>query len=307
MDRVLTEKIRIGISACNFGSQVRWNHIGWDRVAQLGRERNEYIWAPACPEVLSGLGVPRPPMKLVLGTGNDFWNHQAKTKNRKGRDVSSEMKTGSLCALDILKRSHIEAFAFMEGSPSCGVYRTTLKDKRLGRPPGVFGALLLKQDWFLFPVLDIESPWKFWDWSRRLHAFVWLKRFDIKTKSQMYEAWHMLKFICQEVDNKSAKALGAMIAGAPKKCIQEFINNWKTQTLQLLRKPSSLKRIQSIMVKHYAHYRKIFGLSPKELSAPALDMSKHKFVDQLKVLERKAFDQGYLFTGNPICYRPTER
>ncbi len=307
MDRVLTEKIRIGISECNFGSQVRWNHVGWDRVAQLGRERNDYIWAPVCPEVLSVLGVPRPPMKLVLGTGDDFWNDQAKTKNRKGRDVSLQMKAGALCALDILKRSYIEAFAFMEGSPSCGVYRTTLKDKRLGRPPGVFGSLLLKQDWFLFPVLDIESPWKFWDWSRRLHAFVWLRRLEIKTKQDMYEAWHMLKFICQEVDNKNAKALGVVIAGAPKKCTQDFINNWKTQTLQLLRKPSSLNRIQAIMVKHYAHYRKAFGLSPKEVSAPDLDMSKHMFVDQLKALERKAFDQGYMFAGNPICYRPTER
>jgi len=307
MDRIITEKIRIGISECNFGAQVRWNHVGWDRVARLEREQMDYIWAPVCPEVLSGLGVPRHPMKLVVGSGDDFWQGKARMKNRKGQDVSQEMRQGALAALDILKRSKIDAFTFMEGSPSCGVYRTTLKDKRLGRPPGVFGSLLLKEDWFLFPVLDLDSPWKWWDWSRRLHAFVWLKRFDIKTKQELYEAWHMLKFICQEADEKKTRSLGVLLASAPKKLSQEFVSLWKSETLQLLRKPSTLPRIQAIMVKHYAHYRKVFGLGVKDVAAPTLDINKHEFVDELKKMERKAFDQGYVFVGHPIVYRPKER
>ncbi len=307
MDRELKEKIRIGISECNFGGQVRWNHIGWDRVARLERERNDYVWIPVCPEVLSGLGVPRHPMKLVVGTGDDFWQDKARMKNRKGQDVSANLRVGALNALEIVERSQAEAFAFMEGSPSCGVYRTTLKDKRLGRPPGVFGSLLLKQDLFLIPVLDFDSPWKWWDWSRRLHAFVWLKRLEIKGKQELYEAWHMLKFICQEAHEKSARDLGAVLAAAPKRLTQEFISTWKTQAFQLLRRPSTLQRIQAVMVKHYAHYRKVFGLSVKDVAAPTLDVNKHAFIEELKKMERKAFDQGYLFVGHPIVYRPEER
>jgi uncharacterized protein YbbK (DUF523 family) len=307
MERVLTEKIRIGISECNFGSQTRWNHVGWDRVASLDRERNDYIWAPVCPEVLSGLGVPRHPMKLSVGTGDDFWKGAARMKNRQGRDVSQEMRAGAINALEIIKRSNVEAFAFMEGSPSCGVYRTTLKDKRLGRPPGVFGSLLLKEDLFLIPVLDFDSPWKWWDWSRRLHAFAWLKRLEIKTKAELYEVWHMLKFICQEADEKEARAIGVILAGAPKKLTQEFMSSWKTQVFRLLRRPSTLKRIQAITVKHYAHYRKAFGLSVQEAAAPSLFVNKHEFIDELRKMERKAFDQGYLFVGHPIVYRPDER
>jgi len=307
MNRVIEEKIRIGISECNFGGQVRWNHVGWDRVANLGREQMDYIWIPVCPEVLSGLGVPRHPMKLSVGSGDDFWKDAARMKNRKGWDVSAQVRAGALTAFEIIKRSNAEAFAFMEGSPSCGVYRTTLKDKRLGRPPGVFGSLLLKEDLFLIPVLDFDSPWKWWDWSRRLHAFVWLKRLQVKDKSQLFEAWHMLKFICQEVDDKTARAIGVILANAPKKLTQEFVDEWKTKVFQLLRRPSTLRRIESIMVKHYSHYRKTFGLSPKDIKVPEADRGKHEFIEELRVMERKAFDQGYVFVGHPIVYRPSEK
>jgi hypothetical protein len=117
----------------------------------------------------------------------------------------------------------------------------------------------------------------------------------------------MLKFICQEADDKIARAIGVALANAPKKLTQEFINNWKSQTLKLLRKPSTLQRIQSIMVKHYAHYRKTFGLNVKDVAAPTLYVNKHEFVDELRAMERKAFDQGYVFVGYPIVYRPDER
>ncbi|MFA6379441.1 MAG: DUF523 domain-containing protein, partial [Candidatus Omnitrophota bacterium] len=188
-----------------------------------------------------------------------------------------------------------------------GVYRTTLKDRRLGRPPGVFGSLLLKEDLFLIPVMDFDSPWKWWDWARRLYAFVWLKRLEIKTKQELYEAWHILKFICQEADEKRTRSLGVLLAGAPKKLDQGFVSRWKSETLQLLRKPSTLQRIQGIMVKHYAHYRKVFGLSAQEVSAPSLFVNKHDFIEELRKMERKAFDQGYVFVGHPIIYRPEER
>ncbi len=307
MDFVIKEKIRVGISACNFGNQVRWNHVGWDRVQLLKREKNDYVWIPVCPEILSGFGTPRLPIKLSVGTGDDFWNDNAKVKNRKGQDVSSQMKQGAQQALDIIQRSQVEAFAFMEGSPSCGVYRTTLKDKRLGRPPGVFGSLLLKQDLFLIPVLDFDSPWKWWDWSRRLHAFAWLKRLEIKTKKDLYDAWHVLKFMCQEVDDQQARQIGVLLANLKKSVSRDEIIQWKKQVYVLLRKPSTLKRIVNIMIKHYAHYRKQFGLKAVDVQIPDADLGKRKFVDDLIKMEVKAFDQGYCFPGNPIRYRPLER
>ncbi len=304
MEYILSEKIRIGISACNFGAKVRWDHKGWDRVSALGREKQEYIWTPLCPEVMSGLGVGRPAVRLVSGNGDDLWNDMARVKNRQGQDVSSRIKEGATSCLEALKRADVEAFVFMEGSPTCGVYRTTLKDRRLGKPPGVFGSLLLKEDYFLIPASDLESPWKWWDWKRRLHAFVWLRRQQIKTKSQLYEVWHNLKFLCQEVDVASAVGIGQLLARAPVRLEKKFLDEWRVLVLRLIRRPSRLKRIEAIMVKHYAHYRKKFGLRFEDLRAPDSEAGKKVFIEELEQLERRAFEEGYVFAGHPVVYRP---
>ena len=304
MDFVLKAKIKLGISACNFGAKFRYNRAGWDRVEGLGREKDEYSWTPVCPEVLAGLGVPRPPVKLTGGSGDDLWAGTAKFKNRLGRDVSEAVKTASLASMDALHRAGVDAFLFMDGSPTCGVYRTTLKDKRLGKPPGVFGSLLLKERIFLIPVMDLESPWKWWDHTRRMHAFVWLKKLKISSKKDIYEAWHALKFICQEIDRSVSDDIGRSLAALPGKIASGDIEAWRDRVLELLRRPSTLKRIQSVMFKHYAHYRKTFGLKAPDVQAPSDMLGKAAFVEELRKMERKAADQGYMFAGRPVVYRP---
>jgi hypothetical protein len=252
---------------------------------------------------MSGLGVPREPIRLVSGNGADFWNGKAGIRNKKGEDVGELMRAGLLSCLQALERAEIEAFVFMEGSPSCGVYRTTLKNRRLGKPPGAFGALLLERDFFLIPALDLESPLKWWDWRRRLHAFCWLKRQVIGSKDQMYEIWHHLKFLCQEVDAQEARRIGSALANLPKRFSAALAQRWKSDTLKLIRKPSTLKRITAVMQKHYAHYRKHFDPSAADVQAPTSDLSKHRYVEELNKMEKRAILEGFEFEGTPVLFR----
>lgn len=304
---IVTEKIRVGISACTMGAHVRWNAKGWDKLAPLGRERDAFIWTPVCPEVASGLGVPRPTIRLSGGNGTDFWEGKAKMKNRRGFDVSSAMKDGMNDSLAILKRSAVEAFVFMEGSPTCGVYRTTLKNKRLGQPPGAFGALLLEQQLFLIPAADLESPIKWWDWRRRLHAFVWLQRAEILTKSDVYTIWHQYKFLCQEIDRKKADSIGRQIAEIKGKLSNSQIEEWRNNVLLLLRQPSTYARIQSSIQKHYAFFKK--HLPTKKMPVLPFDsfLNKHEFVDRLHQLEQEAYSRNIEFTAVPVLYREIKR
>lgn len=61
----MTEKIRIGISACLLGEKVRYDGgHKWDRfiTGTLGK----YVdFVPVCPEVECGLGIPREAMRLA--------------------------------------------------------------------------------------------------------------------------------------------------------------------------------------------------------------------------------------------------
>jgi len=303
MTYIIKEKIHVGISACNYGAMVRWNHKGWDRIGALGRERTSFVWTPVCPEVNGGLGVTRMPVRLVGGNGDEFWKSKARMKNRSGQDVTEQAMQGVLDSMDIIKRAGVEAFVFMEGSPTCGVYRTTLKNKRLGKPPGIFGSLLLKEDLFLIPALDLLSPVKWWDWRRRLHAFVWLKRTTISKKKEIYDIWYHMKFLCQEADDRRAREIGRKLAAMPRKFDRAFAEAWRKEVLQLLRRPSTIPRIVSIMQKHLAHYRKHFNPDAKELKPPRSDMARRKILAELLEMEKRAVKEDYTFAGAPVIHR----
>lgn len=302
MPKIIKEKIKVGISACNFGALTRYNRKGWDRLASLGREKDAFIWTPVCPEVMSGLGVPRQPMKLVDGNGDDFHAGKARMKNKKGENVTVQVKKGSKMAMENLKNAEVEAFVFMEGSPSCGVYRTTLKNQRLGKPPGAFGSLLLKEELFLIPALELDSPVKWWDWRRRLHMFVWLKRTEIKTKKELIDIWHDYKFVCQEVDRVEADKVGRKIANMPKKFDKKVLDIIKKEILLLLRKPSNIKRIKASAEKQMAHFCKHLGVCYTE-KLPSTESAKKKFFERLIELEKDAVTKDIDLGFVPVIYR----
>jgi hypothetical protein len=56
------------------------------------------------------------------------------------------------------------------------------------------------------------------------------------------------------------------------------------------------------MQKHYAHYRKHFNPDAQDLKAPVQEMSKHKFVEELLFMEKRAVTEGYDFEGAPVLF-----
>ena len=61
--------IRLGISSCLLGQKVRYdgNHQRDGYITLTLRKYFEFV--PVCPEVAIGLGVPRPPIRLVGNPG----------------------------------------------------------------------------------------------------------------------------------------------------------------------------------------------------------------------------------------------
>jgi len=303
MPYIVSEKIKIGISACNFGCQVRYNQRGWYRAGLLGRDNEMFSWSPFCPEVMAGLGVPRAPIKLTGGNGDDFWAGQAKVKNRFGRDVGADLMAAEKHILDMIRKNGLEAYVFMEGSPTCGVYRTTLKDKRLGKPPGTFGSLLLHEGLFLIPAADLESPLKWWDWRRRLLAFIWLKHEPLTAKSQLTAIWHDLKFICQEISRLTADKIGRELAGQPRIFSPAWSEVWRQRVLNLFRQPSSLNRILNSLGKHHAYYcHQAENYACRRLALNT-ETSKYKIIEAIKDIESYARGREIIFAGAPVVFR----
>ena len=304
---ILTEKIPIGISLCAMGGPVRYNGKGIDVLTPLGREKNDFVFTPVCPECQAGLGITRDPVHLSGGTGEQVWKGEAEVKNRSGKLVTAEMKQGSLECLEVLRRSGATAYIYMDGSPSCGVYRTTLKNTRRGNPPGVFGSLLLDEGFFLIPSSDLQSPLKWWDWRRRLLAFHWFSTYELSSMQELYEVWYRLKFLCQELDNTWAREMGRTLAGLKKSDFAAFEPQFRKEVLDLLRKPSTTAKMTNSLWKHYSHYRKSRGKTVQEINSPTFRRNVTTIAKELVKMERTAVEDSFLFGASPVIYRDMHR
>ncbi|MBN2435960.1 MAG: DUF523 domain-containing protein [Spirochaetes bacterium] len=302
MNNFLSAKINIGISACQFGSKIRYNSKGQDITTFMGREKSDFIWHPVCPEVLSGMGVPRNPVSLRGGNGDDFWKGTADIKNRGGTNLNDWVKEGVKSAIGTLKRANVKVYIFMEGSPTCGVYRTSLKNKRLGHPPGIFGSLLLKEGFFLIPSSDLQSALRWWDWRRRMFAFLWIDDQSFDKISGAVNAWHVVKFLVQELSRKEADIIGKTLAQG-KSISKKELSTLKREIQDILRRPSSTAKIKQSLWKSYAFMRKHFGMSMDNIKMPAELRGFTHIAEELRSLEIESRKEDYLFGASPVYYK----
>lgn len=312
MPGLVTSKVRLGISACVFRCPVRYNGKSFDGLAGLGRERGDYVFTPVCPECLAGLGVPRDPIHLT-GPGADVLAGEAKVRDRHGHDVSERAIAGARAAMEALERAQVQAVIVKESSPSCGLTKAQIGRKRKAETgAGVFGAMLLESGWFLIPDEALASPVKWWDWRRRMHAWLWFKDRPISSARELYDAWHILKFVVQEIDRPFADQIGRELAALPKRPPADQLESIRSEILDALRRPSTPARIRQAMWKTYVHAKKkgqLDGVDLHELSvtSPEVIANSTTIARELALMERVSFENDLLFGTTPVLARDARR
>jgi uncharacterized protein YbgA (DUF1722 family)/uncharacterized protein YbbK (DUF523 family) len=149
-------RVRVGISACLLGQEVRYNG-GHKRDPFLADGLGHHVeWVAVCPEVELGLGTPRPPIRLqrqgdevrlvMPSTGEDYTAPMR---------AWAERRTAELAALDL------DGYVLKKDSPSCGMERVKVHPVGEGQSSGVpskdgrglFAAALLAR----LPDLPVEE------------------------------------------------------------------------------------------------------------------------------------------------------
>jgi len=108
--------IRIAVSACLLGERVRYDgdHKLHEVVATRLAHRFELI--SVCPEIELGLGVPRPPIRLV-GMGEQ----PQLIATDDGRDLGPSMREFADRRVSELLALGIAGYVLKSGSPSCAI------------------------------------------------------------------------------------------------------------------------------------------------------------------------------------------
>lgn len=144
------KKLKIGISACLMGIKCRYDGCSKPvpMIYELLKDKVDLI--PICPEFNSGLGIPRPKMRLEASSRGT----RVKVIEN-GEDKTEILADWIQVELKLLERAGIAGFIFKARSPSCGLRGVELfspSGKSLGPcGQGLFAAALVKR----FPEMTV--------------------------------------------------------------------------------------------------------------------------------------------------------
>lgn len=135
----------IGVSACLLGENCKYNG-GNNESNKLRDYVKGHTVVAVCPEVMGGMPTPRDPAEIVGGV----------VRQKSGRSVDREFRTGARAALKKLKDAGAELAILQSRSPSCGVkeiYDGTFTG-RLVKGKGVFATMAEEAG---IRVVDVED------------------------------------------------------------------------------------------------------------------------------------------------------
>ncbi|HKA61696.1 MAG TPA: DUF523 and DUF1722 domain-containing protein [Methylomirabilota bacterium] len=158
--------IRIGISSCLLGEEVRYDG-GHQKDTYLTEVLGRHVtWVPVCPELEVGMGVPREPIRLV---GNAAGPRLLGLTS--GTDHTDRMNAFARRRAQELARRGLSGYVLKRGSPSCGLEQVKLYRDEHAAPEragvGLFARVLRET----LPLLPLEEEGRLAD-ARRRDGFI---------------------------------------------------------------------------------------------------------------------------------------
>ena len=266
--------IRIGVSACLLGREVRFDG-GHKRHAFLTETFGRFVeWVPVCPEVECGLGTPREAMRLVRV------EHRVRLMTAKtGADLTERMRRFSHARVLELAARNLSGFVLKKDSPSCGLERVKVYDRhgspaRSGR--GLFAAALADA----YPLLPIEEEGRLADprlrdnFVERVFAYWRLRglfgsRWTTGDLVSLHTA-HKLLLLAHAPE--AYKGLGRLVAGPRGVPRQELERRYVDEFMRALARLAT-PRLHTNVLQHMAGYFKdrLDAASKRELGESIAD------------------------------------
>ena len=256
MNAFLQENIKIGISSCLLGENVRFDSGHKKNAYITGVLKDYFEFLPFCPEVKIGLGIPREPIRLV-SMGDEVRCRGTKNSELDVTDqlddVANQQKSWheALCGY-ILKKD----------SPSCGMERVKIytDGMPIKKGHGVYAKRLMAN----FPYLPVEEEGRLEDahirenFIQRVYVYSrWKKMCEVGITAGELQKFHAAhKYIYMSHDQLLVKELGALLANNATD-MNDLANNYLRIMMTALKKianrknhANTLHHIQGYLKKH---------------------------------------------------------
>jgi uncharacterized protein YbgA (DUF1722 family)/uncharacterized protein YbbK (DUF523 family) len=253
------EPIRIGISACLLGENVRYDG-GHKKDRYLTDTLGQYFeYVPVCPEVEYGLGIPREALRLV----GDPESPRLVTSKTGVEHTEGMLKFAKKRVLD-LEDKGLCGFIFKSRSPSSGMERVKVYNNEKGMPTkkgvGLFARVFMDH----FPLVPVEEEGRLHDPRLRenfiTRIFVlkaWREIASGKRKLGDVVEFHTRnKLLLLSHSEKHYRLMGKMVAGGKGLTIPELFSRYETLLMEALKLKTTAKKNANVLQHMLGYFKK---------------------------------------------------
>ena len=282
----MKNRIKIGISQCLLGENVRWNG-GHARSRFITDTLSYYVdFVPVCPEVEAGFPIPRETFRLV---GNP--DNPRLLTSRSKVDHTEKMVQWASQRVKKLEKEDLCGFIFKKDSPNSGLYRVKVyNDKGMPVKKGV--GLFARAFTERFPRIPVEEEGRLNDPNLRenfIERIFTLKRWretleKKKSVGSLVEFHTRHKLLILSHSQTHYRALGKLVAQGKSLPVETLYDHYELQLLESLNLKATVKKNINVLLHLLGYFKK--ELSPDEKQ------------EVLEIIER--YREGYVPLVVPI-------
>jgi len=259
-------KIKLGISACLLGQEVRYN--GGHQLDRYLRDTlGQYVeYVPVCPEVEAGYSTPREPFRLI----GDPENPRLITVKTKV-DHTQHMTRWSRKRADELAGEDLCGFIFKSKSPSSGMERVkvyTEKGMPFKKGVGLFARAFMDR----FPLLPVEEEGRLHDPILRENFIVrifalgrWRELCaERKTRGGLVQYHARHKLLLMSHSQAHLKKMGRLVARAKEMPPGELHGQYQDLLLEAMKLKATRKKHVNVLQHIQGYFKRFLNADEKQ-------------------------------------------
>jgi uncharacterized protein YbgA (DUF1722 family)/uncharacterized protein YbbK (DUF523 family) len=261
---VMEERIRLGISMCLLGENVRYD--GGHKLDRfLTGTLGQFVsYVPVCPEVECGLGIPRESLRLV---GDPEAPRLVTT--RTSIDHTEQMVAWAKKRVVELEKEGLCGFIFKSKSPSSGMERVRVYNEK-GMPAkngvGVFARIFMEH----FPLIPVEDEGRLHDPVLRenfIERLFTLKRWR-ETLEKKWSLGNLVDFhsrhklLILSHSDKHYRIMGKVVAAGKGTPMNALYKHYETLLMEALTLKATTRKNTNVLHHLMGYFKK--HLTPDE-------------------------------------------
>jgi uncharacterized protein YbgA (DUF1722 family)/uncharacterized protein YbbK (DUF523 family) len=274
------ERIKLGISACLLGENVRYD--GGHRLDHfLTDTLGQYVeYVPVCPEVECGLPVPRESMHLE-GDPDSPRLVTVRTKE----DMTDRMVKWAQKRLAQLEKQDLCGFIFKSDSPSSGMERIKVYNEK-GMPVkkgvGMFARIFMEH----FPLLPVEDEGRLHDpklrdnFIERIFALKrWREVLERKESRGSVVDFHTRhKLLILSHSPKYYQTMGKLVAKAKDLPLKELYQKYQNLLMEALQLKITSKKNANVLMHMMGYFREQLSADEKKELLEVIDFYRKGYI-----------------------------